>query len=124
MAGELGQGLLACGFASHERDEVFRRVAGRDGHAECFHALAERLAPGGYLHAATDWEEYALEMLSTLNAEPLLANSTTEFAPRPAYRPLTKFERRGLARGYGVWDLIFRRRKDRETGTISIRGES
>jgi tRNA (guanine-N7-)-methyltransferase len=79
------------------------------------HALAERLAPGGYLHAATDWEEYALEMLSTLNAEPLLANSATEFAPRPAYRPLTKFERRGLARGHGVWDLIFRRRKAADT---------
>jgi tRNA (guanine-N7-)-methyltransferase len=74
------------------------------------HALAERLAPGGYLHAATDWEEYALEMLATLNSEPLLANSATTFAPRPAYRPLTKFERRGLARGHGVWDLIFRSR--------------
>ena len=74
------------------------------------HALAERLAPDGYLHAATDWEDYAHEMLATLAQEPLLANSATTFAPRPAYRPLTKFERRGLARGHGVWDLIFRRR--------------
>jgi tRNA (guanine-N7-)-methyltransferase len=74
------------------------------------HALAERLAPGGYLHAATDWEDYALEMLGTLGREPLLANTATAFAPRPAYRPLTKFERRGIARGHGVWDLIFQRR--------------
>jgi tRNA (guanine-N7-)-methyltransferase len=73
------------------------------------HALALRLAPGGYLHAATDWEEYAVEMLATLNHETLLANSAPEFAPRPAYRPLTKFERRGIARGHGVWDLVFRR---------------
>ena len=74
------------------------------------HALAERLAADGYLHAATDWEDYAVEMLTTLRNEPLLANTAKEFAPRPAYRPLTKFERRGLARGHGVWDLIFRRR--------------
>ncbi len=74
------------------------------------HALAERLAPNGYLHAATDWEDYALEMLDTLGREPLLANSATAFASRPAYRPLTKFERRGIARGHGVWDLIFQRR--------------
>lgn len=73
-------------------------------------ALAERLVSGGYLHAATDWEDYAIEMLATFRNEPLLANSAEEFAPRPAYRPLTKFERRGLARGHGVWDLVFRRR--------------
>ena len=74
------------------------------------HALAERLAPGGYVHAATDWEDYAVELLATLRNEPLLANAEKEFAPRPAHRPLTKFERRGLALGHGVWDLIFRRR--------------
>jgi tRNA (guanine-N7-)-methyltransferase len=74
------------------------------------HALAERLGAGAYLHAATDWEDYAFEMLATLNGEPLLANTATEFAPRPAYRPLTRFERRGIARGHGVWDLIFRKR--------------
>lgn len=75
------------------------------------HALAQRLAPGGYLHTATDWEDYAVEMLATLKHETLLVNSARDFAPRPAYRPLTKFERRGLARGHGVWDLIFRRRQ-------------
>jgi tRNA (guanine-N7-)-methyltransferase len=74
------------------------------------HALAERLAPGGYLHAATDWQDYATEILATFHAEPLLLNFSREFAPRPAYRPLTKFERRGLARGHGVWDVIFLRR--------------
>jgi len=74
------------------------------------HALAERLAPGGYLHVATDWEEYAIEILATLRAEPLLANTSQEFAPRPEYRPLTKFERRGLKLGHGVWDLVFERR--------------
>jgi tRNA (guanine-N7-)-methyltransferase len=74
------------------------------------HALAERLAPGGYLHAATDWQDYATEILAIFHAEPLLLNMAREFAPRPAYRPLTKFERRGLARGHSVWDVIFLRR--------------
>jgi tRNA (guanine-N7-)-methyltransferase len=72
--------------------------------------LAKRLAPGGYLHAATDWEDYAHEILATLAAEPLLANVAQDFAPRPEYRPLTKFEARGLALGHGVWDAIFRRK--------------
>ncbi len=73
------------------------------------HALALCLAPGGYLHAATDWEDYAREMLATLMAEPLLRNTETEFAPRPDYRPRTKFEARGLKLGHPVWDLIFAR---------------
>ncbi|MGE5169034.1 MAG: tRNA (guanosine(46)-N7)-methyltransferase TrmB [Rudaea sp.] len=73
------------------------------------HALAERLAPGGYLHAATDWEPYALEILATLAAEPLLANTATGYAPRPAWRPLTKFEQRGLCLGHRVFDLLFTR---------------
>ena len=74
------------------------------------HALAQRLAPGGYLHAATDWDDYAQEILATLSAEPLLANTVADFAPRPAWRPLTKFEARGLQLGHGVRDLVFRRR--------------
>jgi tRNA (guanine-N7-)-methyltransferase len=74
------------------------------------HALARRLAPGGYLHAATDWDDYAQEILATLSAEPLLANTVADFAPRPAWRPLTKFEARGLQLGHGVRDLVFRRR--------------
>lgn len=72
-------------------------------------ALAQRLAPGGYLHAATDWEEYAHEILATLAAEPLLANTAESFAPRPAWRPQTKFETRGMKLGHGVWDIVFRR---------------
>jgi tRNA (guanine-N7-)-methyltransferase len=74
------------------------------------HALARRLLPGGYLHAATDWEDYANEILGVLAAEPLLENIADGFAPRPAYRPQTKFEARGLALGHGVRDLVFRRR--------------
>jgi tRNA (guanine-N7-)-methyltransferase len=76
-----------------------------------FVALAARkLAPGGILHAATDWRDYAEQMLAVFSAEPLLENSCAGFAPRPAYRPLTKFEARGLKLGHGSWDLVFRRR--------------
>ena len=71
--------------------------------------LASRLAPGGYLHCATDWQDYAEQMLTVLGAEPLLANTADGYARRPAYRPETKFERRGLRLGHGVWDLVFRR---------------
>ena len=71
--------------------------------------LASRLAPGGYLHCATDWEEYAQQMLDVLSAEPLLKNAATGFAARPAWRPQTKFEARGLRLGHGVWDVLFLR---------------
>ncbi len=72
--------------------------------------LASRLAPGGYLHCATDWEDYAVQMLEVLSAEPALQNTAPSgYAPRPAWRPLTKFENRGLKLGHGVWDLLFRR---------------
>lgn len=72
--------------------------------------LASRLHATGYLHCATDWEDYAQQMLAVLSAEPTLQNTAADFATRPAYRPLTKFEQRGLRLGHGVWDLIFRRR--------------
>ena len=76
--------------------------------------LTRRLKPGGYLHCATDWEDYAMQMLDVLSAEANLVNtadaSTQGFAPRPDYRPLTKFENRGLRLGHGVWDVIFRRK--------------
>jgi tRNA (guanine-N7-)-methyltransferase len=74
--------------------------------------LAVRLQPGGYLHIATDWEDYASEILATCTAEPLLANTARDFASRPAGRPLTKFEARGLKLGHRVWDVIFRRTGD------------
>ncbi len=69
--------------------------------------LAARLAPGGYLHCATDWEPYAQQMLQVLSAEPALRNTADGFAPKPDYRPLTKFENRGLKLGHGVWDVVF-----------------
>jgi len=72
--------------------------------------LASRLKPGGYLHCATDWQPYAEQMLEVLSAEPLLANTACDYAPKPDYRPLTKFENRGLRLGHGVWDLVFARR--------------
>ncbi|RCX09720.1 tRNA (guanine-N(7)-)-methyltransferase [Extensimonas vulgaris] len=72
--------------------------------------LAQRLAPGGYLHCATDWQPYAEQMLEVLSAEPLLQNTAQGYATKPAYRPLTKFENRGLRLGHGVWDLVFVRR--------------
>ena len=75
-----------------------------------FAALArDRLQPGGYLHVATDWQEYAEHVLAVLSATPGLANTAPDFAPRPATRPETKFERRGLKLGHGVWDVIFTR---------------
>ncbi len=72
--------------------------------------LASRLAPGGYLHCATDWEPYAHQMLQVLSAESQLQNTALAYAERPHYRPLTKFEKRGLKLGHGVWDLVFRKR--------------
>lgn len=72
--------------------------------------LASRLAPGGFLRCATDWASYAHEMSATLAGEPLLANAYAGFAPRPADRPETKFERRAIEAGRPVFDLIFQRR--------------
>jgi tRNA (guanine-N7-)-methyltransferase len=71
--------------------------------------LAQKLNPGGYLHLATDWQNYAEQMLEVLTNEAALINTTTDYAPRPDYRPLTKFEQRGLRLGHSVWDLLFRR---------------
>ena len=76
------------------------------------HLLAQRLGSGAYLHVATDWEDYAEQILSTMSDEPLLENSCAGFAPRPEYRPLTKFERRGLDLGHEVRDVIFTRRRE------------
>ncbi len=71
--------------------------------------LCEKLKVGGYLHAATDWQEYAEHILAVLAAEPKLSNTATDYAPKPDYRPLTKFEQRGIKLGHGVWDIVFRR---------------
>lgn len=76
--------------------------------------LVSRLKPGGYLHCATDWQPYAEQMLEVLSAQAGLVNTASDtalggYAPKPDYRPLTKFENRGLRLGHGVWDLVFRR---------------
>jgi tRNA (guanine-N7-)-methyltransferase len=70
--------------------------------------VASKLSPGGILHCATDWEHYAEWMLEILSAS-TLENTADGFAPRPAYRPPTKFETRGTRLGHGVWDIVFRR---------------
>jgi tRNA (guanine-N7-)-methyltransferase len=72
--------------------------------------LGEHLKHGGYIHAATDWENYAGQILEVLSNEPQLANTAVDYAPRPEYRPLTKFEQRGLRLGHGVWDLVFQKK--------------
>ncbi|PUE47072.1 tRNA (guanosine(46)-N7)-methyltransferase TrmB [Limnohabitans sp. 2KL-1] len=74
--------------------------------------LARHIKPGGYLHLATDWQPYSEQMMAVLRAEALLVNTSDAadgFAAKPDYRPLTKFENRGLKLGHGVWDLVFRR---------------
>jgi tRNA (guanine-N7-)-methyltransferase len=72
--------------------------------------LAQRLRPGAYVHVATDWEEYADQILRTFSGEATLENTAPGFAARPETRPLTKFEQRGLKLGHRVWDVVFRRR--------------
>ena len=107
--------------------------------------LVSRLKSGAYLHLATDWHNYAEQMLLVLNTEPALINtsqeqiqietfmaddvvngddSSKEFKPtleqlqskqagyvvRPAYRPITKFENRGIKLGHGVWDLVYKKK--------------
>ena len=71
--------------------------------------LVQKLGTGGYIHLATDWGEYAQQMLEVLQAEPALKNTAKDFAPRPDYRGTSGFERKGLAKGHDVWDLVFRR---------------
>ena len=75
---------------------------------------ASRLKPGGILHLATDWQDYAEQMLDVLLAEPLLENTSSDnsYTERPDSRPITKYEQRGLRLGHGVWDLVFRRVDD------------
>ena len=82
--------------------------------AEFVSHLASRLATGGFLHCASDWQPYAEQMLEVLGAEPTLENSAKStsdgYALRPEWRPLTKFENRGIKLGHGVWDLVFTKR--------------
>lgn len=72
--------------------------------------LSRKIKPGGYLHCATDWEDYAVQILHVLSEQPLLVNTAQDYAPRPEYRPLTKFEQRGMRLGHGIRDILFERK--------------
>ncbi|MDX1251591.1 MAG: tRNA (guanosine(46)-N7)-methyltransferase TrmB [Gammaproteobacteria bacterium] len=76
--------------------------------------VARKLKPGGRFHMATDWEDYARQMMEVMSAMPGFTNAagSGQFSPRPEYRPLTKFERRGQRLGHGIWDLVFARLQD------------
>ncbi len=77
--------------------------------AEFIRLLCAKLKVGAYIHVATDWQEYAEWVLEVLSAEPMLNNTAQDYAEKPRYRPLTKFENRGIKLGHGVWDLVFKR---------------
>jgi tRNA (guanine-N7-)-methyltransferase len=77
--------------------------------AEFVKLLCSKLKAGAYLHVATDWQEYAEWVLDVLRAEPQLQNTAQDYAEKPSYRPLTKFENRGIKLGHGVWDLVFKK---------------
>ncbi|MEW7980471.1 MAG: tRNA (guanosine(46)-N7)-methyltransferase TrmB [gamma proteobacterium symbiont of Phacoides pectinatus] len=115
--------VLQTGIADHALDGVFlffpdpwhkkRHHKRRILQEPFIHLLGRKIRSGGLFHAATDWEEYARHMLAELSgAGALFENRAGEghFTPRPAYRPLTKFEQRGQRLGHGVWDLVFTRR--------------
>jgi tRNA (guanine-N7-)-methyltransferase len=77
--------------------------------AEFVKLLCSKLKVGAYIHVATDWQEYAEWVLEVLQAEPQLQNTALDYAEKPSYRPLTKFENRGIKLGHGVWDLVYKR---------------
>ncbi|MCG7991785.1 MAG: tRNA (guanosine(46)-N7)-methyltransferase TrmB [Candidatus Thiodiazotropha lotti] len=105
--GSLQRVLLYFPDPWHKRKHNKRRIV-QDEFAELVHRA---LIPGGILHMATDWEDYALQMMSVLSAHQGFDNQAGEgnFSPRPETRPLTKFEQRGERLGHGVWDLLFER---------------
>jgi tRNA (guanine-N7-)-methyltransferase len=71
--------------------------------------IAQKIKKSGYLHIATDWEDYALWIIDLLDKEELLQKTSDDFFKKPDYRPLTKYENRGIKLGYKVWDMIYRR---------------
>jgi len=91
----------------HKRKHHKRRMI----QAAFIERLHSKLKPGGLLHLATDWEDYARQMMRVLGAAKGYSNTIgpNQYAPRPGHRPLTKFERRGERLGHGVWDLMFTR---------------
>ncbi len=72
--------------------------------------LATKITKGGILHLATDWQHYAEQMMEVLTEHPDFENCYEEYAPRPDFRPKTKFEARGERLGHGVWDIMFKRK--------------
>lgn len=108
----IGDGALAGVFLFfpdpwHKRRHHKRRIL----QPRLVEDLARVIRPGGIFHAATDWEEYAEHMMDVLSGSDRFSNraGAGQFAPRPEYRPLTKFERRGQRLGHAVWDLVFTR---------------
>ena len=91
----------------HKKRHHKRRIM----QADFIKLLATRIKPGGILHMATDWENYAEHMIENLNQSADFRNTATsgQYSEKPAYRPETKFERRGMKLGHGVWDMVFKR---------------
>jgi tRNA (guanine-N7-)-methyltransferase len=89
----------------HKKKHQKRRIV----QPEFLSLLSQKLKSDGQIHFATDWQHYARHMLRTLEAHPDFSNTAEagQYSPRPDYRPVTKFERRGHRLGHGVWDLIF-----------------
>jgi tRNA (guanine-N7-)-methyltransferase len=71
--------------------------------------IAQKIKKSGYLHITTDWEDYALWIIDLLDKEELLQKTSDDFFKKPDYRPLTKYENRGIKLGYKVWDMVYRR---------------
>ena len=71
--------------------------------------IAQKIKKSGYLHIATDWEDYALWIIDLLDKEELLQKTSDDFFKKTDYRPLTKYENRGIKLGYKVWDMVYRR---------------
>lgn len=79
--------------------------------AQFIELLITKMKVGAYIHVATDWEEYAQWVLEVLSEAKQLYNTAQDYAQKPVYRPLTKFENRGLKLGHGVWDLVFKKQR-------------
>ncbi len=93
----------------HKKKHHKRRIV----QPEFVQKIRRKLKPGGVLHLATDWENYAEHMKEVMDAAEGYQNTQTDggYAPRPAYRPITKFEKRGEKLGHGVWDLVYEKKR-------------
>lgn len=93
----------------HKKKHHKRRIL----QTSLLNTLAKKLKKGGIIHIATDWENYAEHIMGTMETHPDFKNTLGDhiYSPRPAHRPLTKFENRGQRLGHGVWDIIFQNSK-------------